>query len=1029
MEAAADRLGTKPSKAAAMSPTFAKGLKVEVCDKIGSGRYTPGSIRKVNRDGTFNVVMDETGSCRFNVPLHLVRSPLNGRSLGGSAMPPPPNSVVRDPFYRQLEISGMRSGSPADSDASNSTTPGLTRWRTSNAFTPGSNNKVPLSMSSSSSTTTGATTPSPTAGATALSEAEVDRIQRLGSVALGSNTVGLILRRLNLYEKHELSPSDFLTFFRKGLKVMSTQVNTVQLEALFLILDVNDSKLVPCNKIADFLRPWYQQERQKKEAAADHQELGALRMRLFNAAFSLGGNRWADLLLRHDKRGLGRVAARDFHSLVRRTLKLKATEISDRQIATIFRALAAGAEADGEYEVTDSLGRGIFISDLEDFIRSPYSKFRPFVSPSANKVELSEVAPPLLSTTMAMVMTAAAAPLTAERRQKINEMPHWVRAKTRRAIPKEEMDAIRYKCFGEATSFGGRDYAAFFQHLDKNHDGVLQPDEFHSMFRRVLRLSPGAVSDGDIAAVFHSLDGGRTGAVHLADLVEFANLASSPDNQRHLRKEKPNPKSKSKAAVQQQPQQPQQQQQQRVAIFEHINEQPYWHAARFRAIPKAAMEAIRLKCFGLAHVNGGRDFSVLFQHLDKDHDGVLEPDEFYSLFRRVLQSTPEAVPDEHIAAIFHKLDHDGAGAVSLGSLVDFANTGVDWKGYDDEATAKEAAADPPPPAASKMASNTPETASSNDSDNCGDMTRHVAPVQVLDSRFHEVAASENTSSNALQVKTPHIVVSGSPTLSAGDSSGVRGGDSRTSSWRERLKQKSPTEGSEAGGVVAPFNAGGESLEEIADGIHEISSQLQQQLNVTARRTRSLQKHFGSSLGNVLKRADIPSDVGVWAERVEDISVDKADEYIGRENELYQGLLANLASIEGKVALWKSQGDETSEAFLKLLSDLETVEGELHAAVEKLQETCKVASTATSLEEELKLTRRALEDAEVARAAAEKEAAAQTMQAEKELRKVETGTGVLLIGAAVGAGLLLRSNPRVSRTISQLSQLLYSKHGS
>ena len=113
----------------------------------------------------------------------------------------------------------------------------------------------------------------------------------------------------------------------------------------------------------------------------------------------------------------------------------------------------------------------------------------------------------------------------------------------------------------------------------------------------------------------------------------------------------------------------------------------------------------------------------------------------------------------------------------------------------------------------------------------------------------------------------------------------------------------------------------------------------------------------------------------------------------------------------------------------MLSDLETVEGEPHAAVEKLQETCKVASTATSLEEELKLTRRALEDAEVARAAAEKEAAAQTMQAEKELRKVETGTGVLLIGAAVGAGLLLRSNPRVSRTISQLSQLLYSKHGS
>ena len=61
----------------------------------------------------------------------------------------------------------------------------------------------------------------------------------------------------------------------------------MQLEALFLRMDSTDSKSVPCEMVAEFITPWYQLEKQLRGGTADHHELGALRMQIFNAAFSL----------------------------------------------------------------------------------------------------------------------------------------------------------------------------------------------------------------------------------------------------------------------------------------------------------------------------------------------------------------------------------------------------------------------------------------------------------------------------------------------------------------------------------------------------------------------------------------------------------------------------------------------------------------------------------------------------------------------------------------------------------------------
>lgn len=963
------------------SPQFSKGLKVEICERPGSGRYTPGSIRKVNRDGTCNVEIDGARTCRFNVPLHLLRSPLSARARNGSTGPP--NSVDRDLFQRQLETPpATRNDSPAPSDDSSGHHSSRMRSRYSmdmlNVVSPpGSNNKVPLSTSSSLSTI-GANTPSPTEGMTTLSDIDTDRIQRLSHVALGSNSVGLIVRRLGLEEQEELGLQDFQNFFRKGLKLMNSQVSSMQLEALFLRMDSTDSKSVPCEMVAEFITPWYQLEKQLRGGTADHHELGVLRMQIFNAAFSLGGNRWSDLLLRHDKRGCGHIAAKDFHSLVRRTLKLKAQDMTDRQIASIFRALGPSCM---EIEGSDSLGSSILLSDLEDFIRSPYSKFRPFVSPSTQKIidggaQQGSVCEEEPITVLCPAPAAPEAAVPLDTQYSIVDHPHWKGAKSRR-ISEEEMSIIHHKCFAAATSYEGRDYVQLFEHLDKNHNGELEPNEFHSLFRRVLKLPPNVVSDEDIAIVFNGLDHNGSGTVYLSNLIEFSNKGSAwksyPDRQ------------------------------EKKTVLEHVDQQPYWNSARNQNVAKTELESIRKKCFGLAHVNGGRDFSILFEHLDKDHDGMLKPDELYSLFRHVLQVTRETVPDEHIAVIFHKLDRVGAGAVSLESLVSFANEGIEWHGHEENRTATSL----PAPEESTL----PRTSSEDDKSAAVLASEVDAPVQTLDQRFNE-AAKIISVPLAEYTLTPHEE-------STGNRRGLSLSRRRSSAtdWRvwsdERLKQrKSPSLATEE---EREDNPSDKTLEEVKQGIRGVAFELRQQLSSTSRRTRSLQKNFGASLGSVLKRADIPSDAGVWAERVSNMSVGKAADYVEQDNTLFMGLLAKLEELEEQVITWKSQheeGEETSStAFKQLIGDLESVENDLNKTTSELRESTELAKCTSSLEEQLSVTREALKEAEAAKVEAEKEAAERSLRAETELRNAKAGTGLVLIGACIGAGLLLRSRIR------------------
>ena len=94
---------------------------------------------------------------------------------------------------------------------------------------------------------------------------------------------------------------------------------------------------------------------------------------------------------------------------------------------------------------------------------------------------------------------------------------------------------------------------------------------------------------------------------------------------------------------------------------------------------KEEVEKIRHALFGAAYTMGGQDYTWLFKHLDKDHNGSLDPREFESCVRKVLKISPAEVTGSQLYKLFAFLDLDGNGTIELSELLHFAHAGAGWQ--------------------------------------------------------------------------------------------------------------------------------------------------------------------------------------------------------------------------------------------------------------------------------------------------------------------------------------------------------------
>merc|ERR1740138_64532 len=77
---------------------------------------------------------------------------------------------------------------------------------------------------------------------------------------------------------------------------------------------------------------------------------------------------------------------------------------------------------------------------------------------------------------------------------------------------------MRSRMKGAAYTVGGRDWEKLSREQDKDHSGQISWEEFHSMCRRVLKLTD---EDHFLLAVFQSLDADGSGEVAISELILF----------------------------------------------------------------------------------------------------------------------------------------------------------------------------------------------------------------------------------------------------------------------------------------------------------------------------------------------------------------------------------------------------------------------------------------------------------------------------------------------------------------------------
>ena len=195
---------------------------------------------------------------------------------------------------------------------------------------------------------------------------------------------------------------------------------------------------------------------------------------------------------------------------------------------------------------------------------------------------------------------------------------------------------VHAKLKAASYTSGGQDWAKLFGQYDRDRSGSLDAGELTMATRASLKLNQADLPDDEIASLFAMLDADGSGALEIAEFVEFLErgpallLAPAPAARRRRRK----------------------------------------------PLPAAKLAQVHAKLKAASYTSGGMDWAMLFRQYDKDRSGSLDDGELKTAVRATLKLPPAALPDAAIEALFDMLDADRGGAIDLGEFEAFLEHGA-----------------------------------------------------------------------------------------------------------------------------------------------------------------------------------------------------------------------------------------------------------------------------------------------------------------------------------------------------------------
>ena len=90
------------------------------------------------------------------------------------------------------------------------------------------------------------------------------------------------------------------------------------------------------------------------------------------------------------------------------------------------------------------------------------------------------------------------------------------------------------------------------------------------------------------------------------------------------------------------------------------------------------LEIVAQRLRALSYGSTGQDKRKLLNHFDRDNTGELDFREFTSAIRKGGKMTKRVMPDEELRKLFHSLDRDSGGTISIDELATFVWGDESW---------------------------------------------------------------------------------------------------------------------------------------------------------------------------------------------------------------------------------------------------------------------------------------------------------------------------------------------------------------
>eukprot|EP00931_Biecheleriopsis_adriatica_P087399 TRINITY_DN61881_c0_g1_i1.p1 TRINITY_DN61881_c0_g1~~TRINITY_DN61881_c0_g1_i1.p1 ORF type:complete len:850 (-),score=193.84 TRINITY_DN61881_c0_g1_i1:173-2722(-) len=248
----------------------------------------------------------------------------------------------------------------------------------------------------------------------------------------------------------------------------------------------------------------------KKLPTLDNKTLAMIRGKMRSAAYRGGsGTGFAEIFRKVDRDSSGCLEPEEVKRAIRCFFRIPKTSISDQQIASLCLAL----DADGSGSIS--------INELVAFVSEESMAGKRADNIKAKLMEDLGVDKVGGAAFELDCMTNNRSRLA----KTISSAPSHTKtggAKRGQALTREVIEKLRMKIKAASyTGHLGREVEATFSRYDIDGSGLLEADEVRMALRRALRIPPSVISDDQIAKLCAMLDSDQSGAISIAEIVEF----------------------------------------------------------------------------------------------------------------------------------------------------------------------------------------------------------------------------------------------------------------------------------------------------------------------------------------------------------------------------------------------------------------------------------------------------------------------------------------------------------------------------